>query len=84
MSPDEMVKLCCDPWISSDHVHWLPDNPDISHLKTLSVNIDHTLNVEALVAHSLPDGQSKPTSLFFGVNVGKDSSDSVFIAMGSG
>ena len=31
MSPDEMVKLCCDPWISSDHVHWLPDNPDISH-----------------------------------------------------
>ena len=42
------------------------------------------MNVEALVAHSLPDGQSKPTSLFFGVNVGKDSSDSVFIAMGSG
>ena len=56
----------------------------IFHIKkTLSVNIDHTLNVEALVAHSLPDGQSKPTSLFFGVNVGKDSSDSVFIARGS-
>lgn len=42
------------------------------------------MNVEALVAHSLPDGQSKPTSLFFGVNVGKDSSDSVFIAMDPG
>ena len=41
------------------------------------------LDVEAFVARSLPDGQSKPTSLIFALNVGKDSSGNVFIASGS-
>ena len=35
------------------------------------------------MARSLPDGRSKPTSLFFALNVGKDSSGNVFIASGS-
>ena len=34
------------------------------------------------MARSLPDGRSKPTSLFFALNVGKDSSGNVFIASG--
>ena len=38
------------------------------------------LDVEAFVARSLPDGQSKPTSLIFALNVGKDSSGNVFNA----
>ena len=41
------------------------------------------LNVEAFEAHSLPGGHSKPTSLLFALNVGMDSSGSVFIASGS-
>ena len=45
--------------------------------------MNHVLNVEAFVARSLPGGHSKPTSLFFALNVGMDSSGSVFIASGS-
>ena len=48
--------------------------------KTLCVYINHVLDVKAFVVRSLSDGQSKPTSLFFALNVGKDSSGSVFIA----
>ncbi|CAH3132813.1 unnamed protein product [Pocillopora meandrina] len=51
--------------------------------KTLCVHINHALDVEAFVARSLPDGRSKPTSLFFALNVGKDSSGNIFIASGS-
>ena len=33
MSPNEMANLCCDRWISSDHVHWLLDDLNISQKK---------------------------------------------------
>ena len=82
MSANEMANLCSDRWISSDHVHWLLDDLNISQ-KKLCVHINHALDEEAFVARSLPDGRSKPTSLFFALNVGKDSSGNVFIASGS-
>ena len=56
------------------------DNPNILQKKTLCVYINHVLDVKAFVVRSLPDGQSKPTSLFVALNMGKDSSGSVFIA----
>ena len=33
MSPNEMANLCCDRWISSDPVHWLLDDLNISQKK---------------------------------------------------
>ena len=35
MSPNEMANVCCDRWISSDHVHWLLDDLNISQKNSL-------------------------------------------------
>ena len=86
----EEKKICHLFWflivilfLSCGNLYWLLDNLNISQKKTLCVHMNHVLNVEAFVARSLPGGHSKPTSLFFALNVGMDSSGSVFIASGS-
>ena len=81
MSPDEIAKLCCDRWISTDQVQWICDKLNALQSTVFCIPINHVQDITLLVQHSQSSqDKPKPTSLFFFINVGKDTTGKVFIA----
>lgn len=78
MCPDELAKLCCDRWLSSDHMYWFAKKINSLQQPTVCVYLNHVSNVKRLTEKLLSSRQDTPTLVIFLINVGSDG-DHVFI-----
>lgn len=72
MLPGELSKLCCERWLSSDHVYWFSEQINASQKDILCVYINHVSDVERFACNILSAPGGIPSSLLFIVNIGKD------------
>ena len=78
MYPDELAKLCCDRWLSSDHMYWFANKVNSLQQPAVCVYLNHVSNVKRLAEKLLSSRQDTPTLVIFLINVGSDG-DEVFI-----
>ena len=75
MYPGELAKLCCQRWLSSDHMHWFTEKINSSQKSSVCVYINHVSNVERTIERLMSSRSDKPTRVIFLVNVGRDEDD---------
>ena len=78
MAPEGLAKICCQRWLSGDHVSWVLNRLNNDQMGTLCIYLTSVLSVPQFVRRSLPGGR-RPSVLMFVINVGRDASTNVFI-----
>ena len=72
MVPDELAKLCCERWLTNDHMYWFAEKINSSHQSTVCVYLNHAANVERIAEKLLSSRSDTPTCVLFLINVGRD------------
>ena len=81
MFPNELVRLCGEKYLSSDHMFYfskLFDTVDSSSVRFYR-NLTQAHNIPQQVQRATAKRECKPSRLFFLLNIGKDSLGNVFI-----
>ena len=79
MDPDELSRICCNRWLSCDHILWVVQKLNSMQSSTMCCYLNYAGNVKRFVTRRLPVGTPKPSSLLFILNVGKSSNGSVYM-----
>ena len=79
MTPKELSYLCCDRWLSSDHMNWMASKLNEAQKDTLCVYINHVGSIPRFLRKRIKLQLEKPTKLMFLLNVGKDENQNVFV-----
>lgn len=79
MDPQELSKVCCNRWLSSDHILWIVKTLNSMQSSTICVYLNFVSDIKKFVARSLQPDQTRPSSIVFILNVGKSSDGSVFL-----
>ena len=78
MVPDELAKLCCERWLTSDHMYWFSEKINCAQQSTVCCYLNHVSNVERFAAKLLSSHPDTPTCVLFLINVGRDG-DHVYV-----
>ena len=79
MSSEELSKICCNRWLSSDHILWVVEKLNTMQPSTLCVYLNYVSDVKRYVKRRVQSDQLRPVSLMFIMNVGKSPDGSVFL-----
>ena len=72
MPVDELSKLCCTRWLSSDHICWMTEMLNKAQGETYCVFMNYVGNVKRFVTQRIAPLQPKPSKYLFILNVGRD------------
>ena len=72
MPVDELSKLCCTRWLSSDHICWMNEMLNKAQGETYCVFMNYVGNVKRFVTQRIVPLQPKPSKYLFILNVGSD------------
>ena len=79
MSSEELSKICCNRWLSYNHILWVVEKLNSMQSSTLCVNLNYASDVKRYVKRRFQSDQLRPVSLMFIMNVGKSPDGSVFL-----
>ena len=80
MSPQELSKVCCNRWLSCDHILWIVKKLNSMQSSTMCVYLNFVRDIKRFVAKRLRPDQPRPSSLIFILNVGKSHDGSVYLS----
>jgi hypothetical protein len=72
MPVDELSRLCCTRWLSSDHICWMKEMLNNAQGETYCIYMNYVQNVKRFVARRIVPLQPKPSKYLFILNVGRD------------
>ena len=79
MNPQELSKVCCNRWLSCDHILWIVKKLNSMQSSTMCVYLNFVRDIKRFVARKLRPDQPRPSSLIFILNVGKSHDGSVYL-----
>ena len=79
MTLQELSKVCCDRWISCNHILWIVKKLNSMKSSTLCVYLNFVGNIKRFVARRLQPDHPRPSSIVFILNVGKSPDGSVYL-----
>ena len=78
-SPQELSRLCCSRWISSDHVSWIIQKLNSTQTEKLCIYMNYTRDIEDFVRKNIAPLRQKPTQFLFILNVGRSGHGNVYL-----
>ena len=75
MVPNELAKLCCERWLTSDHMYWFAQKINSWQRSTVCFYLNHVSNVERIAEKLLSSRPDTPTCVVLLINVGRDGDD---------
>ena len=79
MDAEELSKLCCSRWLSSDHVRWVSEQLNKAQIKARCIYLNFISDVNSYGARQLAVLPTNPLRLVFGINVGRDNFGNVYL-----
>ena len=79
MTSEELSKICCNRWLSSDHILCVVEKLNTMQSSTHCVYLNYVSDVKRYVKRRVQSDQLRPVILMFIMNVGKSPDGSVFL-----
>lgn len=80
MNPKELAFLCCDRYISCDHVLWIVNRLNRQQDSVYCIYLNYAMsNPERLIARRLSGNRARPSAIVCIVNVGREANGKVFL-----
>ena len=78
-SAEELSRLCCTRWLSSDHMSWITQKMNSMQEETFCIYLNFTRDIDRFVTKRIEPLKQKPTNFLFVFNVGKSGDGNVYL-----
>ena len=78
-SPEELSRLCCTRWLSSDHMSWITKKLNGMQTDTLCIYLYFTRDIDHFVKKQTDSLRQKPTQFLFILNVRRSADGNVYL-----